>query len=346
MPNMTQRRGIASGGNWIVDRVKTVDCLPGRGMLANILTEKMATGGAPANVLADLARLQAPFPLSGVGVIGKDPDGDLILRTFRDLGVDMERIVVAEDVPTSYTDVMTEQARGERTFFHCRGANARFGPEHIPVKALTCKIFHLGYILLLDRMDQPDETYGTVAARALHMVRQQGIRTSVDVVSEESDRFSVLVPPALKYVDYLIVNEIEAGRATRRKVRSPDGKLDAAALVDVVDELHTMGAMELVAVHMPEGVYMKGRSGKPLSSGSLTLPQGFIQSTLGAGDAFCAGMLYGIHEGWDFGRAAHLGSCCAAACLSALGASDGVKPLAEVLELGRVYPEGPPPVRV
>jgi sugar/nucleoside kinase (ribokinase family) len=77
--------------------------------------------------------------------------------------------------------------------------------------------------------------------------------------------------------------------------------------------------------------------------GSLVLPPGFIKSTVGAGDAFCAGMLYGIHEGWEYGRAARLGCACAAASLSACGATDGVRPLAEVLQLGQQYPEREPP---
>ena len=68
---MTQRVGITAAGNWIVDRVKRVDCLPGRGMLANIKDQIFSPGGAPANVLHDLARLKAPFPLAGLGVVGR-----------------------------------------------------------------------------------------------------------------------------------------------------------------------------------------------------------------------------------------------------------------------------------
>lgn len=54
------RNGITAAGNWIVDRVKQVDCLPRRGMLANIKSMCFSPGGAPANVLNDLARLLPP----------------------------------------------------------------------------------------------------------------------------------------------------------------------------------------------------------------------------------------------------------------------------------------------
>ena len=70
------RRGIACAGNWIVDRVKLIDRLPGMGMLGNILSEAPGTGGSAFNVLSDLARMGAKFPLVGIGMIGRDIAGD------------------------------------------------------------------------------------------------------------------------------------------------------------------------------------------------------------------------------------------------------------------------------
>jgi sugar/nucleoside kinase (ribokinase family) len=343
---VSDRHGIASGGNWIVDRVKTVDTLPGRGMLANIRSEEAATGGAPANVLMDLARLEAGFPLTGLGVIGNDEDGEFILEKAGEVGVDMSLITRSDQAPTSYTDVMNETGSGERQFFHNRGANALFGPEHVPADSLGCRIFHLGYLLLLDRLDESDAEFGTVAARLLHDLRAAGIKTSVDVVSEESDRFTLLVPPALKHTDYLILNEIEAGRTTGYKVRGENGALDAEALADAADVLCESGTMELLVVHMPEGFYGRDRDGRRFSRGSFELPAGFIQGSTGAGDAFCAGVLYGLHEGMEPAEAGHLGTGCAAGCLSAPNATDGLRPLPQVRKLMDSLTEYDPPVVV
>jgi sugar/nucleoside kinase (ribokinase family) len=340
------RSGIASGGNWIVDRVKTVDRIPGHSMLGNILIEQRCPGGAPANVLGDLARMQSPFPLTGLGVVGNDESGEYLLDTFANLGVDVTMIRRTRQAPTSYTDVVQESESGARCFYHHRGANAFFTPDAIPIPKLTCRIFHLGYILLLDGMDQEDKDYGTVAARVLHDLQASGIRTSVDVVSEESARFRVFVPPALRHVDYLILNEVETARTVGRTVRDSRGKLDGPALIDAADALYSFGPMEWIAIHMPEGVYVRDRAGNQFSRGSLALPKGFIAGTVGAGDAFCAGMLYGIHEQWSLEDSAHLGTCCAAASLSAPGASDGVGPLSDVLALGKRYPEQAPPIRI
>ena len=344
MTEQAERIGITAGGNWIVDRIKTVDHLPGRGMLASIHGESRSTGGAAANVLANLARLGSAFPLAGVGIVGDDADGRLIIETFSELGVDVTHIATTGEAPTSYTDVMNEEGTGDRSFFHHRGANALFAPEHIPADALACRIFHLGYLLLLDSMDRPDGQYGTQAARALNDLQQRGIRTSLDVVSEDSDRFATLVPPALQYVDYLILNEIEATRAVGRKARDPAGRLDAQAVVDAVEELYDRGRMALVAVHMPEGVYLRDRDGNRYSRGSLDLPDGYVRSTVGAGDAFCAGMLYGLHENWPCQGAADLATCAAAATLAADGATDGMLALADVLALGEKFPQRPAPI--
>jgi sugar/nucleoside kinase (ribokinase family) len=346
MRHTPERSGIASGGNWIVDRVKQTDSLAGRGMLSNIRTEQQSTGGAPANVLADLARMRCAFPLQGVGIVGDDADGRFIVDTFRRLGVNVEHIGVTRKAPTSYTDVFNDEKSGDRAFYHQRGANALFAPRHVPVARLSCRIFHLGYILLLDAMDRPDKEYGTVAASLLSRLQQAGISTSVDVVSEEGDRFKTFVPPALRYVDYLILNEIETARTVGRTVRRSDGSLDQDALVEAVDALYQFGNMRLVAVHMPEGVYGRTREGKRFSRGSLKLPRAFIAGAVGAGDAFCAGMLYGLHEAWRIEDTVHLGSCCAAASLSAPGATEGVRPLRGVLALGRKFGERPPPVKV
>jgi len=343
---LTDRNGIVCAGNWIVDRVKIIDRLPGKGMLGNIISETLCTGGAPFNVLVDLAKMGVDFPLAGLGVIGNDGGREFIRSVCAPLKIDISNLVVLEGTSTSYTDVMTEAGTGVRVFYHYRGANARFAPEHVPVKKLKFKIFHLGYLLLLDGMDEPDPECGTVAARLLKNVREAGIKTSVDVVSEESDRFHKIVPAALPYADYLILNEIEAGRTTGHKVRDGKGRLIPRAIADSVAALQERGNMELVAVHMPEGAYMCTRDGKKYSRGSLKLPANYIKGTVGAGDAFCAGMLYGLHEGWTAAKTLNLGSCAAAACLAQAGATDGLLPLNKVMELGNRFPENDPPVPV
>ena len=70
-----------------------------------------------------------------------------------------------------------------------------FQPAHVDLDSLPVKMFHLGYLLLMDAMDQPDAEFGTVAARFLAQLQCRNIRTSIDLVSEDSDRFPGLCPP-------------------------------------------------------------------------------------------------------------------------------------------------------
>lgn len=335
LPSSTTRQGIAAAGNWVVDNVKIIDTWPEEEALANILAQSRGFGGAPHNVLTGLARMGAAFPLSAIGVLGDDPDGDAIEQSARALGMATHFRRIA-GLPTSHTDVITVQSTGRRTFFHHRGPNDAFGPSDIPWDSLNARVFHLGYLLLLEAMDAEDAEFGTAAARALAEGRRRGIITSVDVVSESSDRFQRIVRPALPHTDYLICNEIEAGRIAGLAIRKGSA-LDRDALGHAAQALLDMGVHEAVVIHAPEAGYARARGGGGWLQPSLCLPEGFIQGAVGAGDAFAAGFLYATHEGWPMERRLHLAVCAAAASLSHPTTTDGMRPLDDLLALGHAY---------
>jgi sugar/nucleoside kinase (ribokinase family) len=81
---MSARSGIIAGGNWIIDRLKIVDVYPEQDALANIISESVGNGGSPFNVLVDLARLGASFPLAGIGLIGDDANGKWITEQCKE----------------------------------------------------------------------------------------------------------------------------------------------------------------------------------------------------------------------------------------------------------------------
>lgn len=328
-------RGLLAGGNWIIDQVKIIDVYPQPEQLSNIRGQSQGTGGAPFNVLVDLARTGAPFPLLGAGLVGRDSLGEQILRTCRQHRIDVRHLGKTANAPTSYTDVMTEQGHGRRTFFHARGANALWRGADLDFERTRPRIFHLGYLLLLDALDEPDARFGTRAARLLAAAQTAGVKTSVDVVSEDSDRFARIVNPALKHVDYCILNEIEAGKTTGFNLREAGGRLDTVALRHAAGALLQQGVRELVVVHFPEGAFARTRKGEDVWQSSLKLPPNYIQGTAGAGDAFCAGVLLGLHEGWDLPRCLLTGVCIAAASLADATCTAGVKSLNTSLALAR-----------
>ena len=331
------RSGLLAGGNWIVDQVKLIDVYPQPEKLGNILGQSQGTGGGPYNVLIDLAQSGAPFPLYGAGLVGKDALGDQILADCRQHQIDTKALTQTNKSPTSFTDVMTERSTGRRTFFHARGANALWDGAGLGFKQSRARIFHLAYLLLLDALDLPDDEFGTKAARLLAAAQGAGLKTSVDVVSEDSNRFARVVTPALKFVDYCILNEIEAGKTTGFKLRLPDGGLDTVTLRHAAGALLQKGVRELVIIHFPEGAIARTRRGEDVWQSALRLPPKFIAGTAGAGDAFCAGVLLGLHEGWDCPRCLLTGVCLAAASLSDPTCTAGVKSLNSSLALAKKF---------
>ena len=337
-----KRSGILAGGNWIVDQVKMVDCWPARETLANISSQSEGAGGSPYNVVLNLRKMGAKFPLAGAGLVGKDAFGDYILADLKKHEVDAREIKVTPKAPTSYTDVMTEKDTGRRTFFHCRGANALWGGKGLDIKKSKAQIFHLGYLLLLDALDAPTfKKHGTRGAALLAEAQKAGMKTSIDCVSEDSDRFAKIMTPALAHTDYCILNEFEAGRTTGFKVRRDNDELDTVALRHAAGALLQLGVSELVVIHFPEGGFARTRDGQNFWQSSLKLPQKYIKGAAGAGDAFCSGVLYGLHEGWDIQRSLYTAVCASAANLSHPTCTGGMKSLRSILALGEKYKPRP-----
>jgi sugar/nucleoside kinase (ribokinase family) len=209
--------------------------------------------------------------------------------------------------------------------------------EGLDFKRTKARVFHLAYLLLLDALDEPEAKFGTKAARLLAAAQSAGLKTSVDAVSEDSDRFAKIVMPALKHVDYCILNEIEAGKTTGFKIRQPDGRLDTVTLRHAAGTLLQQGVRELVVIHFPEGAFARTRKGDDVWQSSVKLPPKFIAGSAGAGDAFCAGVLLGLHEDWELQRSLLTGVCLAAASLSHPTCTAGVKSLSASLALGKKF---------
>jgi len=134
------RSGFLAGGNWIIDQVKLIDVYPQPEQLANIRSQAQGTGGAPYNVLIDLARLGISKPLFAAGLVGRDVLGQCILEDCKNHGIDARLLRATAGAPTSYTDVMTEIEGGRRTFFHHRGSNALWDGTDLDFSKIKARI--------------------------------------------------------------------------------------------------------------------------------------------------------------------------------------------------------------
>lgn len=331
------KKGICCAGNMIVDITYPIETWPNQNELTHI-TEgiQSSTGGSVCNTITDLARLDPSLRLVASGFAGHDAEGDFLMKEMSQYP-NLDLSMVKRDGRTSFTAVMSNNQTKERTFFQHAGANAYYGEEHIDWDKLDVDIFHIGYILLLPHLDEPDEEYGTKMARLLHRAQKMGMKTSIDVVSEAGDRFARLVTPALKYADYCIINELEAQQTTGVCLRDADGTLHRENMPAALQKLKELGVSTWAVIHCPELGCGIDEKGKYWEVPSLKLPKGFIKGTVGAGDAFCAGVLYAAEMDMPMEKALKLGACTAAASLRAVGASDGVETAEEVLKLYEVY---------
>lgn len=351
------RSGLLAGGNWIIDHVKILDGFPPQDALANILSESWGNGGSPYNILKDLAKLGASFPLAGIGLVGDDHDGERILADCKTLGIDTAQLRRIASAPTSYSDVMTDTTTGRRTFFHQRGANALLTPAHFDFTTTRAKIFHLGYLLLLDGLDAL-ENGEPRACSVLRRARAAGLLTSLDCVSENSDRFHAVVKPALPEVDILFVNDFEAEKLSAIAFRaSAHGPIQRSAVEAAARVLLNFGVRRHVIIHFPEAAFALSRradnsilppsdnsrpsddaTGAPDDASghwqpSVSIPSSAIKGTAGAGDAFASGVLHRLHDDAPIAEALLLGVCAAASSLSDATCSDGILDATRCLKL-------------
>ncbi|MBP5193361.1 MAG: carbohydrate kinase family protein, partial [Clostridia bacterium] len=268
-----ERKGIMLAGNILTDTVKMISSYPEKGMLATITQMKRGVGGSVPNTGMSLAIMDPTLPVYAACRVGDDENGRYAVDRMKGVCIDVSGVKRAKR-GTSFSDVMTVSQTGERTFFHYRGANAEFDIEDVDPDEIPAKMFHLGYLLLLDRFEEEDGEYGNRAARLLADVQRRGVKTSIDVVSESSGRFAEVVVPTLKYCNYVIINEIEACRISGNEPRRKGGFLDEKEVEAAMRCIAGHGVRDAVIVHAPEKGFLLRADGTFTSSPSLRLPEG------------------------------------------------------------------------
>ena len=335
---MSEQCGITLAGSLVSDRIKLISAYPEKNMLSTIYSVSCAAGGSVPNVGIDLAKIDRELKINAIGRIGNDTDGRYLVDELRQNGIDVSGVLTSATAGTSFTDVMTDRETGERTFFHYRGANAEFGPWDVDVQSLSCRMIHVAYILMMDALDAEDPEYGTVMAHFLKDLQEAGILTSFDVVSDSSGLFREKVIPALRYTDNAFMNEIESCGISGLPPRDENGRVIVENIRKTMEMILSEGVRQRVIVHCPEAGFCLNHSGTFTVVPSLKLPKGYIKGTVGAGDAFCAGCLYGIYRGFDDRQILEFASGAAAANLSEVDAISGMCDKDAIFDLIAKYP--------
>ena len=335
----SQPRGIISAGCWALDRIKMIDRWPQQEALAHIKHTDRQGGGSGHNLGIDIRRLDSSIPVEAIGMIGRDSDGDFLMQTALQHGINIDQLHRTDQSETAYTDVMADETTGKRTFFHYQGSNNLLTPDHFDFTSTTSKWLHLGLLGVHQSLDNPwnDDANGWVSV--LKKARAAGLQTNIELVSIEPSRVRELCLPCLPWLDTLIVNDYEIGALTNIETLTVDDDAGVAAITRVPEciraaqEVLSLGSMSMVVVHYPAGAICVDRSGQLIETTSVSVDPATIVNSVGAGDAFAAGILYGLHEAWSVESSLQLAHAVAAASLRSHTTVGSVESVARCLEL-------------
>ncbi len=323
------RSGVVLAGTIVLDVVHMIDQWPDEEQIAFIRQTIEAPGGPPHNAAAGLVKLGAAFPVEMICVVGDDAVGETFIRIAGELGLDTSNVIRAKGHSTDLTHVMTSKATGRRTFFFKPGANGTMTAEQMLPAHDKGKIYYLGSPGISTSMDASDGW-----RKALGAARQRGYKTCMELcpVPAELQRKQTL--PCLPLLDYFVINDSEAEILSGLPV-SKDDRFNADLAFAAAQNLLDQGVAELVGIHHPEGAVALRKSGERAFAASVNVPKEEIVGTVGAGDAFYAGMLFGIHENWSLEQCLSLANASAATSLHSATTSSSIRPWTECLDYAK-----------
>lgn len=288
---------------------RPVDGLPPAGTLTLVDEITLHGGGCALNTGTVLARLGLRAAVAGK--VGNDVFGEFIFGLLSERGVRSAGVLRDEYAPTSTTVVLVD-GDGERTFLHLPGANGTLRAVELDLDVVFAgRALHVAGALVMPMLD------GEPAAELLATARERGIFTSLDTVWDASGRWERVLP-ALPHLELFTASLGEA-----QAISGEDEASAAAAW------LRTRGVVRVALKLGADGCYVADES----VAEHVPAPRVASVDGTGAGDAFAAGLLYGLLAGWPLDRSARLANAAGALATTAVGASEGARGLEETMRL-------------
>jgi sugar/nucleoside kinase (ribokinase family) len=297
--------------------VPPLDRLPAAGELLATDDFLLQPGGCAANTAIALGKLGVRAAVCGR--VGDDLLGDFVARDLGSREIDTSGVLRTEGSSTSKT-VIVPVVGEDRRFIHTFGANAALTARDIEPSALAAaEVIYVGGYLILPSLRE-DELAGR-----LREARSHGAQVVLDVAVPSGQELSleaasVLLPLA----DYFVPNSDEAWALT--------GETDPATQAERFVE---HGANTVVIKLGERGVHV--RSGDV--SFEVHAPPMQVIEPSGAGDAFAAGLMLGILEGWELERSMRFASVIGGSACTALGCWAGVFTRTQAEEFLTAHPD-------
>lgn len=300
---------VACLGILVADLIgRPIDHLPERGRLALVEDMSLHIGGCASNTSIVLAKLGIETAV--LGKVGSDGLGDFVTSELGRSSVHCQGLVHDPHHHTSASMVIVDH-QGERSFLHYLGANAHYTAEDINWEIVkSTRILHIGGALVLPGID------GEPMAEMMTEARRQGLIVTLDTVWDDTGRWMKTLAPCLPHADLFCPSLSEA-----QKLAGCEKPADVARV------LRGAGAKAVALKLGEEGCYLQTDKDEFLVP---TFKVNAVDGT-GTGDAWVAGLLTGMLKGWDLHRAAQFANATGALCVTATGATAGIRSFEETI---------------
>ncbi|MGE8080193.1 sugar kinase [Peribacillus loiseleuriae] len=272
-------------------------------------------GGAELNVILGCARLG--LKAGWISRLGKDEFGRHIINTMRGEGIDVSEVKMVEGYATSLNFKEVQESGSGRTFYYrTKSPTETLTQELLPEEYIRqAKILHVTGVF-----PAIQENNRAVILRALQIAKKHGVKVSLDpnirlkLWSKEQARNTIL--SYLPYVDYLLV-----------------GRDELELIFETSNDLELMEAMSLYTFE--QVVVKDGASGcYSLINGAWVHTPGMrvakVVDTVGAGDGFDSGFLFGTIQGWPIQKTLEFANAIGAMVVQVQGDNEGLPYLEEV----------------
>ena len=280
--------------------VPPLERIPDSGELILVDNILLSTGGCASNAAIDLTKLGAKAGV--VGKTGKDVFADYLIHDLESYGIDITGIRSDPSAPTART-VILPVIGSDRRYVHAVGANSTLTGADINLDQVArSKVLYVGGYLLV-----PNFTKDALV-ELFRFARRQKIKTVLDVAGAPEQGLEPL-QQVLTFTDVFLPNNDEAALITGESDPFKQAKIfmDCGAQTTVI----TMGGKGIVAC-----------SGDQFYQ-APAFPIDFVDGS-GGGDAFDAGYIIGMLEGWDLPRTLEFASAIGASACTRLGTTVGV----------------------
>lgn len=291
--------------------LRPVDGMPKAGTLQGVESVTVYPGGCAVNAALDLQKLGGNVALSCL--IGEDTFADMLCRHFKESGLTLDGVVTRSDVSTTLSVVLISTG-GERSFLYLPGSAALFKKEDIKESVYKdADIVFVAGAMLLPSFE------GEELALFMKKAKEDGKMTVMDTAWDKDGRWLCRIKDALAFTDLFMPSYEEA--------KAIAGKDDPEEIADVFFDL---GCKSVIIKLGKEGALIcKSRNERV----RVPIVEGIeVKDTTGAGDAFCAGFLYGIAKGLTYEQAGRFACGVSACCIEQTGASAGILPAEQIIE--------------